>query len=322
MAFWVIGIDEAGYGPNLGPLVMTSVACRLPDTVGPDLWQVLRPAVRRCADRTSQSPLLVDDSKAVYNTAAGLNGLERNVLATLAAWVAEKPATLADYTSHLCPGCMTDLQQEVWYTGTTPLPSETPSDQIPPLVSCFNSACASAGLLWGAVRSVALCTPGFNAILDRWDSKGAVLAHALTDLLRASVEELRGEEPLHFFIDKHGGRNSYAAMLQNALPEGMVVVLEEGADKSSYRFLGVEPEVRVTFQPRADAEHFCVALASMASKYLRELLMLEFNRFWLGQVPGLKPTAGYPADAVRFFAAIRPAMEKLGLADTAVWRRK
>ena len=51
-------------------------------------------------------------------------------------------------------------------------------------------------------------------------------------------------------------------------------------------------DVFVTFQPRADSEHFCVALASMASKYLRELFMLEFNRFWQEKVPGLAPTAG------------------------------
>ena len=27
---WLVGIDEAGYGPNLGPLIMTAVACRVP----------------------------------------------------------------------------------------------------------------------------------------------------------------------------------------------------------------------------------------------------------------------------------------------------
>jgi len=37
---------------------------------------------------------------------------------------------------------------------------------------------------------------------------------------------------------------------------------------------------------------------------------------------GLKPTAGYPGDAARFYEGIRPAMERLGVQESAVWRRK
>src|SRR5437016_4219233 len=28
---WLIGMDEAGYGPNLGPFVMSAVACKVPE---------------------------------------------------------------------------------------------------------------------------------------------------------------------------------------------------------------------------------------------------------------------------------------------------
>jgi hypothetical protein len=60
----------------------------------------------------------------------------------------------------------------------------------------------------------------------------------------------------------------------------------------------------------------------MISKYLREVLMIEFNRFWQTHVPGLKATAGYPTDAYRFYDEIRPAVERLGMAETAVWRQR
>ena len=60
----------------------------------------------------------------------------------------------------------------------------------------------------------------------------------------------------------------------------------------------------------------------MVSKYVRELLMLEFNQFWQQHVPGLQPTAGYPGDSQRFFQAIRPALQRLGLEKEKVWRRK
>ena len=60
----------------------------------------------------------------------------------------------------------------------------------------------------------------------------------------------------------------------------------------------------------------------MVSKYVRERLMEEFNRFWQERTPGLKPTAGYPGDAERFYDAIRPTAEKLGITEAALWRRK
>ena len=60
---WVVGIDEAGYGPNLGPLVQAAVALRLPDD---DLagWTTLKPWVRRAHER-DDGRLLIDDSKAL-----------------------------------------------------------------------------------------------------------------------------------------------------------------------------------------------------------------------------------------------------------------
>jgi hypothetical protein len=60
----------------------------------------------------------------------------------------------------------------------------------------------------------------------------------------------------------------------------------------------------------------------MLSKYLREILMGEFNRFWLERMPGLAPTAGYPSDAGRFYEAIRPMVEELGIAHEVVWRKR
>lgn len=315
---WLIGIDEAGYGPNLGPLVMTSVACHLPpDLNDANLWHTLAAAVRRVED-PADDRLLIADSKVVYSTGRGLHGLESGVRAALP--LADR-GTLAGLIEAWSPAGTIELQREAWYTGASEMPVECQHDDLAPVRERFGTTCQDKQVAWGLVRSVVICPPRFNALLDRFDSKGAVLGQGLTELLHANLANGDGE-PLAFFIDKHGGRNTYAAMLQDALPEGFVVVHEEGMQRSIYSVQGGERAVRLTFQPRADAEHFCVALASMVSKYLREVLMREFNAFWQTHVPGLKPTAGYPNDAVRFYQAIRPAREKLGIADDAVWRRK
>ena len=111
-------------------------------------------------------------------------------------------------------------------------------------------------------------------------------------------------------------------MLQHALPQGIVLAREEGHERSVYEVRGLTCAVRITFQPRADGEHFCVALASMISKYLRELMMGEFNAYWRQHLPDLKPTAGYPGDAARFFAAIQPLLQGLGIAKSTLWRER
>jgi hypothetical protein len=318
---WIVGIDEAGYGPNLGPFVMTSVACWVPESLATaDLWQPFRAVVRRAAE-PDDGRLLVEDSKLVYSTDRGLDDLEAAVFAILFP-ARGGPLSLAQYLEDACPAALADLTAEAWFTGTSVLPVATRAERWTPVAGRFAGACAEHQVTWGLVRSVVVCPARFNQLLDHFGSKGAVLGHALAELTRANRTVLRENEPLWFFIDKHGGRNTYAAMLQDAWADGMVVAHEEGRERSVYSVLGLEREVRLTFQPRADAEHFGVALASMASKYLREVLMLEFNRFWQERVPGLKPTAGYPGDAARFFQAIRPTVEQLQIAEDALWRRK
>jgi hypothetical protein len=227
---------------------------------------------------------------------------------------------LAELVGALAPGGRAALGEECWYRGDTPLPVQADREGLASSGERFARSCAEAGVARGLVRSVVVCPARFNALVQRWNSKAIVLSLALAELLRDNHGPASDGEPVAVFIDKHGGRNSYAATLQQAVPAGMVIAEEEGAERSTYRVAGLGREVRLTFEPRADAAHFGVALASMVSKYLRELLMLEFNRFWQGHVPGLKPTAGYPGDAGRFFEAIRPAALRLGVPEAALWR--
>jgi hypothetical protein len=317
---WVIGIDEAGYGPNLGPFVMTAVALRVPDESPDDLWQCLAAAVRRDSD-PDDGRLLIADSKVVFSQARGLRQLERAVLAAHRPDDASGCLVLERYVETSFASSHAALRREPWYHGTTALPVDVETEHAAEARAQFAVACRDAGVLCGLVRGVIVCTKEFNALTRAAGSKGAVLRHGLAELVRACWA-LDGDGPLTFFVDKHGGRNTYAGMLQDAVPEGMILAHREGMARSIYSVVGARREVRWTIQPRADAEHFPVALASMVSKYVREVLMSEFNRFWLERVPGLKPTAGYPGDSRRFYKAIHSTARQLGIADAALWRRK
>jgi hypothetical protein len=108
-------------------------------------------------------------------------------------------------------------------------------------------------------------------------------------------------------------------LLQQQFPEMLVEVHGEGAAESIYRWGPAETRIDVRFRPGAEA-FLPTALASMTSKYLRELAMRAFNDFWCGRVSGLAPTAGYPRDAQRFLAAIESTQAELGIAKAVLWR--
>ncbi len=105
---YLIGTDEAGYGPPLGPLVVAATVWELPDgDLEPsdvNLYDRLRHCVCRRAQRGAQTPprrVAFADSKALYNPAQGLAQLEQGVLVALST-LDQKPATWHEAWDALC----------------------------------------------------------------------------------------------------------------------------------------------------------------------------------------------------------------------------
>ena len=65
-----------------------------------------------------------------------------------------------------------------------------------------------------------------------------------------------------------------------------------------------------------------MALASIMAKAIREAWMSAFNAHWSAAIPGLRPTAGYPVDALRFRSAIEPSCLSRGLDASSWWRSR
>lgn len=309
---WLVGLDEAGYGPNLGPLVQASTACRVEGDDVPCLWTRLAAAVRRRSD-AADDRLLIDDSKKVNEGPHGLRNLEAGVRAA-----DPSSTTIGECVEAWSIGtCAAELSGEPWFDPAEPVPLDGHEHASDTLLECADSV----GVAWGPIRALITPAPRFNRLLDEWKNKSGVLATGVVALLRAALH-LPGDEPIRIAVDKLGGRHFYAPMLSEAFPDGWPRALCEGPLKCEYVIEGLGREVRITFEPRADGTHLNVALASMVAKYLREACMRQFNRYWAGRLPGLKPTAGYPTDAGRFFDSIRGTLTADGTPERHVWRAK
>lgn len=317
----LIGTDEAGYGPNLGPLLITATAWHVPDTLlHGDLYESLADCVCRETSRENQSPrLAIADSKKLYSPATGMETLERNLLAALSGGQALR--RWRQIWHHLAPDCAADRDQLPWYRDfDMDAPVAATDDDVAALSGIFSSGLKAQRVQFAAIHCVAVFPHRFNALLAEHETKGAMLSRLTLRLVARLLKQWPGEAAL-VVCDKHGGRNKYAALLMEDVADSLVEVRQESRAQSVYHWH--EAARSVEFQFRTGGESFLpCALASMASKYLRELAMLAENRFWSAHVANLKPTAGYPTDAVRFKRDIAAAQAKLGIPDDFLWRQR
>ena len=320
----VIGTDEAGYGPNLGPLVISATVWRVPRRVrGDDLYRLLGSCVSAKPGRAAENGpprVAVADSKALYQPQVGLGHLERGVLAALAV-LDHRPSTWRQVWDVLCGESAGPRRSIPWYADyDAPVPLDADPAETEPLAQGLRDGFAAAGVSLVRLCSRALLPDEFNRLVEQHGSKGAALSHTTLDLVAALVEQL-DDAPVSIVCDKHGGRNRYQHLLAEHFPGSFIEIHGESRSRSVYRFGPEQRRVEIRFQKKGES-HLPTALASMASKYLRELAMRAFNAFWCGRVAGLRPTAGYPQDAKRFKTEIATAQAELGIEDRVLWRSR
>ena len=327
---WMIGIDEAGYGPNLGPLCVGASAWKVGEKAeggrgkgekvpSIDLYERLADVVSPTPDRAR---IAIADSKQLYKPAGhsgknrGLSRLEQGVLTALS--VLGKLPT--DWRS------LFGTPSLPWYADfNCRLPIDCLPAEITELADRFTAHCRNVQVRLLELRTRTVFPGEFNELTEQHGTKGAALSHISIGLLKSVLTTLPTAscppDIVSITCDKHGGRNRYAALLQHHFPDDWIETLEESRPLSRYRWGPPEARVQVCFRTKGEAE-LPVALASMAAKYHRELAMRAFNAFWATQVPGLKPTAGYPQDAKRFKQEIATVQSKLGIDDSVLWRNR
>lgn len=320
----VAGIDEAGLGPVLGPLVVSATAFSMPAKLADvSLWQVLSSAVsRKPAKRASR--IAIADSKKLYSSQKedGIKHLERGVL-TMLACSGQKPANLSDLLAAVCPQAISNMSCCPWYSHQAlPLPRTISQTAVNLCANALSLRLDQTGVGRPVfMQAEVVFESEFNRLIQATDNKSVATFDVLCRLLMR-LWKLSAGQDMKIIVDRQGGRMHYLPALQRIFEGCQFKILDETDRLSAYRLTDGRRTVEMSFLVEAEDQHMGVALGSMLSKYLRELFMELFNKFWGMHVPQIEPTAGYHGDGTRFYREIQDHVRRLGLDEDMLWRRR
>jgi len=319
---FLAGVDEAGYGPLLGPLTVGFACFRVPSP-GTDLWEVLRETAARRPGRRDRR-LRVDDSKRVNQGPRGRERMERTVLAfrellrpaspgwerDLRAWVEEPPS-----------GRSGERERAPWLRDLDhPLGTTVSRERARLDAAALDRHLRRGGAHLAAFGARAVPAVEWNRLLDRHGGKAGAHFAAVAEVLRHLLRETAGA-PLRVEVDRHGARTRYRDLLERSLAPEAIEVHGEGPRGSAYTLHQGGREIQIRFQEEAEDRHFPVALASLAAKHTRERLMDLWNAWFGRRAPALRPTKGYTQDGRRWLQEAGGLLRELELPAEVLVRR-
>lgn len=306
----VLGIDENGLGPRLGPLVVTAVVAL---TTPEGLLRAESKPRGKMRER-------LDDSKKLV--AYGDSGLgeawARAIVRRMLGSDPRTPEALVralslDGPDALQAPCPDDHARQCWqHEGET----FTCDDALVAEVEADLAKLQDKGVTIARAACVLMCTRRLNEGVARGLSRFQMDLHAM-ERLALDARERAGKDVLAT-CGKVGGYDSYPAAF-GPLSGRLHAVAIEGRARSEYVVPGVG---RLAFVRDADASNMLVSMASLVGKWMRDRLMSRIVRYHREHDPELPDASGYhdPVTA-RFVEATALSRKRRKLEDDCFERQ-
>jgi ribonuclease HII len=295
---FIVGVDENGLGPRLGPLVATAALMKVDSYRKDEFSEIGR-------------NFGVNDSKATSGFGR-MSAVEGIALALTERLFGRPPTDIdellgfiaLDSVDALRAFCPPGSKEQCWSQRII-LPAFSGQIEKGRLVLEQLDA-ASINIV--TVRSAVACAAVLNAEVQRLGSKFTVDLALFERLVLACRDSVSAE--IEAFCGLIGGIRKYGRYFQH-FGRREVDTVEEIQGRSAYRVQGVGS---LAFEVDADAHHLPVSLASMIGKYLRELIMERQNRYYIERDPLLRRVSGYHDPNTKdFVERSLPLRKRLGI---------
>jgi len=273
MKMLVVGIDENGLGPELGPLVATATLL----------------SVKNIESLLAGS---LKESKEIFRSGNRMGEGEDIVLSFfnfLKGYIPRHPQEIFN-----------ELLLTRDYTCDTPLPHCNPDFNIPNWCEKSRIRKSKAETYLNEVdgelievKSIALCPAQLNKRLKSYN-KNHIDYLLFEELIRYFREKYK--EEIVFLCGAIGTTKDYSLYFRHlkALPYKSL----RGEEEVAYFFPSLG-ELR--FIKNGDNKYFPIKLASLFGKYIRELFVEQMNRFFRSNLPSLPYCSGYRDEKTKEF---------------------
>jgi len=267
------GVDEAGLGPILGPLAIIRTSVAAENTDG--FTQLFKEVEQGVAD-----------SKKIHQNAFDISPIEQVALGGIQ-WLTKKVPSNASELFELFNEKPTDRTLP-WQQGAEELKLPIASPDVKP----WNiPGVEPVGLDGVLVHPVTLNSARRSGV-NRANLELQYISKILTSLPPTFQE-------YEIVVDRLGGRVYYGEVLQQFWPDSTITVVDEAKMKSEYTANSPDGKKRtIKFLVSGEENSALVAMASCMAKYVREVHMTLFNKYWMSRYAKLKPTSGYWTDAM------------------------
>ncbi len=302
----VIGIDENGLGPLLGPLVVTGTVFES------NSYDVER------FSRLAGPDLPADDSKILFSRRSPAAG-ERAILSWIGLFGC-RAGTFADLVEDVCLPLPFPVPCPI---GARPIPCEPAGIDLPlwakpdanTIPATVTDRFNRAGVRPKSVSSFMACAGALNLEFQKPGANKMRLDFELMMKLAMRLTHSgRGESMV--LCGKIGSAMRYGRWFES-MNLSVDAVIRESREVSTYRVGGIG---EVSFIRDGDSIHLPISVASMVGKYLRELAMERLNTT-LGWTAEMRASGYRDGITARFVEETVDIQRDAGLASSCFTRR-